>query len=353
MNRIILWLIFFCFYNVTVAAHVIVDIYGANKIHSEKILREYTKQVIEIESEVVKQREYFNITGREDIKKIEEIQVKKDRLAERIKKKGRFLYAAFHTTIYPNRKNIYTTIEVIEKKNPERLVFVHPNNSNPNLLKQSDLIAKMQEYTTLAWKLSDSKQLTVKNFLCPVYHCTFGFNHPKLKPYLNVFNRGVIKDKTKILKLLNSDVDPERRATAVLLLGHFKNPEEIISILSHYINDTNELVRNNVIRVLSETIVKAQINHIEVAPFLKLLNSPYGTDRNKAVSLLASVPLNKKSRLLIINKGQKDLLNLLRLKQPNNHDWAYLLLKKISGKNYSEYDISAWERWFSEVKRSE
>jgi hypothetical protein len=106
--------------------------------------------------------------------------VKKDRLAERIKKKGRFLYAAFHTTIYPNRQNRYTTIEVIEKKSPERLAFVHPNNNNTTHLKQSDLIAKMQEYDTLGWKLGYSKQLTVKNLPCPVYHCSFGFNHPKL-----------------------------------------------------------------------------------------------------------------------------------------------------------------------------
>jgi hypothetical protein len=351
LNRIILWLIFFCFYNVTIAASVIVDIYGANKIHSEKILREYTKQVIEIESELAKQRGYFNLTGKEDIQKIEEIQIKKDRLAEGIKKKVGVLYLAFHTTIYPNKKYLYTTIEVIEKTDPERLAFVHPNNNNTIHLKQTDLIAKMQKYETLGWKLSDSKQLAIKNLICPAYHCIFGFNHPKLKPYLSIFNRGVIKEKTKILKVLNNDPDPERRAAAAFLLGHFENPEEIISILSKYINDDNELVRNNVIRVMGETIEKAQINHIDVDPFLNLLNSPYGSDRNKAVSLLASAPLDKKSRLLIIHKGQEDLLALLQLKQPNNHDWAYLLLKKISGKNYSEYDISAWERWFSEVKK--
>lgn len=336
-----------------VSAHIIVDIYGANKIHSEKILREYTKQVIEIESALAKQEKYFYLTGKENIQKIEEIQTKKDQLAERIKKKGKFLYAAFHTTTYPDRENRYTTIEVIEKKNPERLAFVHPNNNHTTYLKQSDLITKMQEYDTLGWKLSDSKQLTAKNLSCPVYHCTFGFKHPKLKPYLNIFNGGVIKEKTKILTVLNSDPDPERRATAAFLIGHFKNPEEIIFTLSKYINDPSELVRNNVIRVMSETIDKAQINHIDVKPFLNLLKSPYGTDRNKAVALLATVSLDEKSKLLIIDQGKKELLALLRLKQPNNHDWAYLLLKKMSGKNYSEYDIPAWKRWFSEAKRCE
>ncbi|MFA5960575.1 MAG: hypothetical protein WC785_08655 [Tatlockia sp.] len=65
------------------------------------------------------------------------------------------------------------------------------------------------------------------------------------------------------------------------------------------------------------------------------------------------MPLDKKSRMLIIHKGKKNLLALLQLKQPNNHDWAYLLLKKISGKNYGAYNLSAWEKWFAEGNKSE
>lgn len=346
----ILWLAIFCFPGFTFSAHI-VDIYGAKKKHSEKILHEYTNQVIEIESELAKQHEYFNLTGIKDAQKIEDIQIKKGKLIEKIKKQGKFLYTELHTTTYQDKKNLYTTIEVIEKERPERLMFINTNEAITKHLKQNDLIEKMQEYETLGWKLSDSRKLTIKNHSCPVYHCVFGFNHPRLRPYLNIFNIGAIKEKTKILKVLSNDPAPERRASAAFLVGHFKNPEEIISILSERINDQSLSVRNNVIRVMSETIEKAQINHINVEPFLNLLNSPYGTDRNKALSLLANTPLDKKSRLLIIHKGQKDLLALLHLKQPNNHDWAYVVLKKISGENYDEYDISAWERWFSEVKK--
>ena len=39
------------------------------------------------------------------------------------------------------------------------------------------------------------------------------------------------------------------------------------------------------------------------------------------------------------------LLAMLRLQQPNNHDFAYLILKAISGQSYGERDYSAWEAW--------
>ncbi|MCP0914686.1 MULTISPECIES: HEAT repeat domain-containing protein [Legionella] len=351
MNKIALWLLTSCFSSFTCSAQIVVDIYGANKLHAEQILREYTAQVIEIESELAKQREYFNLTGHEDIQKVEETRAKKARLMERIKKKGMFLYADVHTTVYPGEKNLYTTIEVIERTKPERLAFVNKDEQGASHLIQPDLIGKMQKYEALGWRLSDTGQLTEKDNICPVYHCIFGFNHPKLKPYLNIFNAGVIKEKTKILNALSNDPDPERRASAALLVGHFQNPKEIIFVLSKHVHDKSQLVRNNVIRVMGETIEKAPIAQINVEPFVSLLNSPYGTDRNKALFLLTTAPLDKKSKWLIIRKGQKSLLALLRLKQPNNRGWAYLLLKKISGKKYDEYDFSAWEKWLSTIKR--
>lgn len=99
------------------------------------------------------------------------------------------------------------------------------------------------------------------------------------------------------------------------------------------------------------TMDKSHIDRIDVAPFLNLLKSPYGTDRNKSLAVLLNASSDKVSRALIIEKGRHDLLALLQLKQPNNHNWVYLLLKKISGKNYGEYNINAWGKWFSMVAK--
>jgi hypothetical protein len=33
--------------------------------------------------------------------------------------------------------------------------------------------------------------------------------------------------------------------------------------------------------------------------------------------------------------------------QPNNHDFAYSILKAISGHGYGERDYAVWEKWFA------
>jgi len=42
---------------------------------------------------------------------------------------------------------------------------------------------------------------------------------------------------------------------------------------------------------------------------------------------------------------------MLRLEQPNNHDYAYKILKAISGQELGERDYAAWESWLNAVAR--
>ena len=68
-------------------------------------------------------------------------------------------------------------------------------------------------------------------------------------------------------------------------------------------------------------------------------------ERNKALNLilvLADNPINAK---LIKHAASKKLIDNLKLQQPNNHDPAYDILKKISGKDYGERDYQAWEKY--------
>jgi hypothetical protein len=39
---------------------------------------------------------------------------------------------------------------------------------------------------------------------------------------------------------------------------------------------------------------------------------------------------------------------MLRLSQPNNHDFAYKILRTVSGKDYKARDYAAWEKWLEE-----
>lgn len=340
-------------FSISATAENVVDIYGTEKNQSEDILKKYSKEIAEIQSDYLKEIS-LNLNGKDNDESIAKITKNKTLLAEKIKKEEGFLFVDFQTVIYPNYKNIYTTIEVIKDEQPDRMRFISrevitKNNGKISKIK-ADLIEKMIDYEDISFKLIRDDQLNLKNQLCPVYHCISGFNHSKLKPYLKIFNSGAIKEKKLILDTLNHDPNPERRAASAFLIGHFNDPKEIISLLLPHVNDGNNGVRNNVMRVIAATMSKANINQINAMPFLDLLNSPYTTDRNKALCVLYKAVESRDSKNLVIQKGGDRLLALLRLKQPNNHDIAYLILKKISDKDLGETNILAWEQWLSLAK---
>lgn len=328
----------------TIEAKNIVDIYGLDAKKSDEIIKKYANKVAVIEGLLLNRRR-----GKHNNIDLDKLLLKKKSLLNEIKKEGGFLYVDFNTIFYPGNKNQYTTIEVVQKDQPERLRYINTEYAKNYKLK-ADLINQMIAFSNLEFQLMINNQLNLKDISCPVYHCISGFHHPKLKPYLEIFNTGVIKEKTLIINTLNGDPDPSRRAAAAFLLGHFKDPNEIISLLMRHVNDRDSGVRNNVIRVIAATIFKAKIDHINVLPFLDLLDSPETTDRNKALGVLAKAVESQDGKKIIIQKGGEKLLTILKLKQPNNHDIAYLILKKISGKDFGDNNIAAWKKWLESAQ---
>ncbi len=53
---------------------------------------------------------------------------------------------------------------------------------------------------------------------------------------------------------------------------------------------------------------------------------------------------------MVATRAGATLLAMLRLQQPNNHDFAYSILKRISGQSFGERDYAAWEAWLSTVR---
>jgi hypothetical protein len=90
---------------------------------------------------------------------------------------------------------------------------------------------------------------------------------------------------------------------------------------------------------------KAGSLSVDVAPFIALLDSPYTLDRNKSLMVLSEVAKKNKYQQEILQKSQDKLIQLLALKQPNNHEFAYKILKEISKKDFNEYDTEAWRLW--------
>ena len=331
--------------------HNIVDLYGDNSATARIILKKYTPQVVEVEESLQKLALEPNP---EQNPMFDKIVLKRRALAEKIKNEGDYLNVHFNTVFYPDKKNQYTTIEVVTKNHAERMRYRNRIADDKKYPVKDDLINQMMTFTNIEFNLMYQHKLdsNPKHRVCPFYHCVSGYSAPQLKPYLEVFKVGVVKERKLILDTLNNDPDPERRAAAIYLVGCFSDPQEIVQILSQHINDPSSLVRNNALRVLGATIQTAKMTEIDVTPFLGLLNSPDETDRNKTLWVLLTVSKSKKAKPILIQKAGENLIQLLALKQPNNHEMAYMVLKEISGKDFGEHNVKAWEQWLSSIQKN-
>lgn len=340
-------LLFYIFFQESVSFAVTIDVFGVDEIREKAILNAYAKNIERLNEDLLYQMRLPNASHK--WQKIEALSRKKQRILNQMKKEYHLSYADFEPVIYPDGQG-FITIEVIDAENPRGEQYVSKKKSyEKRTTLKNDIVSKMQEYESLGFQLIFDKKISPL-ISCPVHHCTFGFDEPALKPYLKLFNEAAISEKEKIIEIMNKDKNPERQATAAFLIAHFKEKEEILNLLLPHINSPHAIVRNNVLRVIGEVLQKKNVTLPSVAPFLSLLDSPVLTDRNKSLLILEQLILTEKNKETLILEGKRELLTLLKLKQPNNHETTYAILKKISGKQFGEYDIEAWSKWFDEAK---
>lgn len=340
-----------------------IDVYGIDSKQAEEIKTRYGQQIRNIEFAInsaiessIKKAITSKTLQLDNIKPphgYNQLKKKREALLNQIKKEQNLLFVDASTIFYMPKNVAYTTIEVVSRAHPELLRYTSPHIRPKKSHTPSDLIDKMYEFDHLSMMLYSNNELEEKDTSsknCPVYHCVMNFSHPRLKPYLSLFNEGVIKEKSLILNTLKNDPDQERRGSAVFLLGHLKDPHEIISRLLPYVQDKDSLVRNNSMRVIGETMRKAKIYDIDLKPFLALLHSPITLDRNKSLYVLNAAARLPVAQKIIAQQSGEVLLQLLQLKQPNNHDLTYKLLKRISNKKWKDQDVAAWKQWLTSVK---
>lgn len=343
-----------------ILANDIVDVHGLEDKRAQKILQTHTSQIQTIETQIMEA--FFKANqGHFDAKHYECLLRKKKQLLGAIKREGSFAFVDLQTVYYQD-ETIYTTLEVIEDPKSNRMRFTtKPHSIGYDLkiwsnrffrrwLQHQDLIGQMQAYDALAMQLTMTHQLDQDGNDCPAYHCLSAFHHPSLAPYWDVFQRGVAQEKPLILTTLRTDPDPERRAAAAFLVGHFSDPKEIVAVLGTCVDDTSSQVRNNALRVIALTLFKSRLTDVDSMPFIRLLDSPFVTDRNKALSILLGLADNQTNQEKMIRYGGQTIVDLLYLTQPDNHDLAYALLKKISHQPFGEHQFSQWQTWMRQAQ---
>ncbi|MDF1758504.1 MAG: HEAT repeat domain-containing protein [Legionellaceae bacterium] len=345
MRKLILLLAIFT--SISAWSKVIVDVYGVDEKTAAQIEKSYAKHVSIIENKKMLLTVKHG-TKQFDSKELDKLKSQKLALIENIKKKWGFSHVDFQTINYFDGKDIYTTIEIVQETQPERLKYIN-KQANHTLSEKNDAIQKMHKYSQLYQDILITNKYNMLENECPVYHCAMDFSLPEFKPHLVMFNNAAIHDQKTIIDTLKNDPSYIRRGAAAFLIGHFSDPKLILSTLAPSINDNDAYVRNNIMRVIGATIAKSEITDINAKPFIEMLNSPHVTDRNKSLYVLYGISSNKNGKKQILQYGTKPLLSLLRLKQPNNHKIAYLILRRISGKELADTDIQGWEKWAKET----
>lgn len=355
---IILSLVLACF---STWAKNIIDLHGIKGERAQQVLKIYGPRIRDLETQIMRDVLSFS-AGQSNLHHYQDLITQKTRLLAELKRRYHFGFVDFQSVYYPQDKTAYTTIEIIADANSERMRFLPQiiHQRPMDMLRhwvqaswvgrkpcqmQQDLITQMMQYENLTLQLMMTGQFDQGSHACPVYHCISSFDPPKLKPYLLRFNQGVIAEKQRIIRTLRTDPDPQRRASAAFLIGHIQDPNEIITLLIPSVTDPESAVRNNVLRVIGTTLYKSRITHLDAKPFIALLDSPYLTDRNKALNILLLIAENPAMKQQIMQASGQQIVELLQLAQPNNHDVAYSLLKKITYQRFGDQQFAQWRDW--------
>jgi hypothetical protein len=254
------------------------------------------------------------------------------------------------TYFQPEEQRSYLTIDAVEQADmASRFRFrPAPQGSVPD---PAGLIAAWKEYEATFFGLLQRNEISPRRVDCPAFHCLGGYQHEQLKPFGDRFVTDVPANEAQLIRVLQEDRAPENRGAAAFLLAHIQDGKKLVALMLPMLDDAAPLARNDAMRVLADVARFHPDLDIPLEPVLHALNGPTTTDRNKAVAIVASLldrPDGARRYREVIQKAGPVLLKLLALEQPNNHDFAYKILKQVSGKDLGERDIAAWQHWLVE-----
>lgn len=334
------WILFLLIFLTTQAkAECPLDIYGTKQILADKICQEFEKDI----------NEFVKLSSRPS--HILEVNEERERLRKKIiygvQEMGQFIYVNLAAINYFDPEDsqatrLHITIDVVEASDENRLKFKMPPFDIVD--EANELMNSWEEYETIGREI----MMTHPNEMfqdCPVQHCIFGFEHPKLKKYESYFIDEVQAHKSELIKILQMHRDPIKRGNAAFLLAHLKDSNELSDILINSIDDSHRYVRNNVMRILGSMLETKRLNHVPLDKIMNALDFPDVTDRNKALYVILGLVKDETYAKYFAEHAKGLLIEQLKLKQPNIHDHAYQILCLISGKQFGERDYEAWEQW--------
>lgn len=321
-----------------------VDIYGADPALEKKIMACCSGQLAQYDKAF---KQLMHSHDEKDFKPVGDLQLA---IIKKINRLAPLSEAKISSIYYPMNETNYHTVDIVQNKESYRIPNSPKRSIEPIKLNKelTHLFTLWDEYSKKHFANPSKKALTS----CPVSHCIWEFDAEDQKKYLPTLKRDTLKYKKQLFNIVLHGTEDQKRGDAVFILGHLQNYQELSQFLIQFTDDADETVRNNSMRVLGAIAHEHHDLKLDIARIIAALNYPYVTDRNKASFVLSELVNNKSTHQQVIRDAGPTLIKLLRLKQPNNHDFAYTILKTLSNKNYAEQDLVHWQQWLDQANKS-
>lgn len=312
-----------------------VDVYGATDQISARILKEYGDKVFALEKKLIQAR--LNQQQVHDLLKRQYL------MQQQIQKKYHVKRVNFETVYYPKDQSIYTTIQIFDHDFPR-------SDNYPDYQAKAgrDVVDDMILFTEKIPQLYLKYPRFADNPVCKDFQCIVP-DDPVVENDLQNFRNSVEKNPELVKQTIEHDPILDRRRAAIFLLAYFKDPNEIAQVLNQTLQDKNYYIRHDTLRVYGELYAKAPQIQFDINRVLLSLKADHVAERNKALIFINEMLSEHKYQQEVKHQAALQLVKLLKLKQPNNHDLAYEILVKISRHPYPAQAISVWEEWAKKV----
>lgn len=310
-----------------------VTVFGTAIISKDSILKRYQHNLNSLKSAYESNREKYleaNVA-----------------LAQEISSTFQFSYV--HIKLFQSYSGKFDfIIDVVEKKDSKRRLDFRTIHGK-NLKDPDTIIEKWIEYQNLSFSLY--RQHEISDMSCPVIHCVWSFNHPKLTSYLAFFNKKAPIHKDRLVHILDHSNSTQHRAAASFILAHAQiDNDELLRVLLPSVRDPKSVVRNNSLRVIYYIVRANPELDFNISKIITALDFPSFTDRNKALVILRSLPASRFSEKNL-KRMIPVLLEVLEKKDAHNYRNAHRILQNISQKDYDVNDIQQWKLWGSKYLR--
>jgi hypothetical protein len=247
-------------------------------------------------------------------------------------------------------QDYYLTVDVVDAADAtRRMAFAAAPTGT--FADPDGLLASWTTYEEKVWSELNAGTMKLQRVSCPAYHCWGDHEHPAVREIAARMFAAAPAHVDELVAILTSDRDGTHRGAAAYLIAMAPDGTRVVEAMLSRLRDPEELVRNNTLRVLAEIARFHPDVAIPVEPLLDALDYPTTLDRNKASATLDALlerGMSPELRDRVLKRSSSVLLAMLRLQQPNNHDFAYSILKRLAGKDFGERNYEAWEAWVAQ-----